>query len=56
MTTITIGKPVTAGEKELRTDYPKELGLIAGFTKQTGTKKGVKILKTTVTRNQKIGL
>jgi len=28
----------TAGEKELRTDWPHETGLIAGTTKQEGRK------------------
>ena len=32
---VKVGDPATVGEKELRTEYPVEEGLIAGTTKQT---------------------
>ena len=32
---VKVGSPATIGQKELRTEYPVEEGLIAGTTKQT---------------------
>lgn len=34
--TIQVGSAATIGEKELRTNWPVEEGLVAGTTKQTG--------------------
>ena len=34
--TIQVGNAATIGEKELRTDYPVEEGLTAGYQKQVG--------------------
>ena len=34
---VKVGDPATIGQKELRTEYPVEEGLIAGTTKQTNS-------------------
>ena len=36
--TIQVGKKVSIGQKEIKTKYPFQTGLIAGTTKQEGRK------------------
>ena len=51
----------TAGEKELKTDWPHVTGLVAGTTKQTGrttnlVAQGLNGIKTTVPQRDREGI
>ena len=47
----------TTGEKELKTDWPHETGIIAGTTKQEGRKPHLEAQKgSLVPRRKKVGL
>lgn len=55
MTTVSSG-PATAGEKELKTDWPEDTGLEVGTTKQEGREINLVPEKSTILCKEKEGL
>lgn len=58
---VEIKSLATKGEKEIKTDWPHEEGLIAGTTKQTGRTmnllpQGIHGIKSTIPENNRVGL
>jgi hypothetical protein len=52
-----VGNAASSGEKELKTNYPVEDGLIAGTTKQTGHKESLEAQeKSLVLKKEKVGV
>ena len=55
--TIQVGSAASSGEKEIKTDWPITEGLIAGTTKQEGTKKNLEYSEySNVPDRKKVGL
>lgn len=52
-----VGSAATAGEKEIKRKWPVEKGLVAGTTKQEGTKSRLEAQKgSLIPRRKKVGL
>ena len=56
MATITVGDAATHNEKEVKTDYPVEEGLVAGTTKQTGRQSFLIPEKSVVSKRKCVGI
>lgn len=56
MTTIIVGSEATHNEKEVKTKYPVEEGLIAGTTKQENKEMLLKPKLSKITKRELVGM